>query len=129
MVGHKRALLTGGLVAPQPAQFASLVFLEGFVKPLVMGTATGLAVAEFSGLGKGYDGFTPRYFGGVALAVGANVLYSTGVYLLRYVGSQNIALPLQVLSILLRHVGEVVTKEEVFERAWAGRVTVKVSVA
>ena len=32
--------------------------------------------------------------------------------------------PLQVLSILLRHVGEVVTKEELFERAWAGRVTV-----
>lgn len=32
--------------------------------------------------------------------------------------------PLQVLSILLRHVGEVVTKEELFEQAWAGRVTV-----
>jgi PrsW family intramembrane metalloprotease len=95
------ALLTGGLVDPQPAQFASLVFLEGFVKPLVMGTATGLAVAEFSGLGKGYDGFTPRYYGGVALAVGANVLYSTGVYLLGYVGSPNVSLPLQVLWGLL----------------------------
>ena len=91
------ALLTGGLVEPQPAQFASLVFLEGFVKPLVMGTATGLAVAEFSGLGKGYDGFTPRYFGGVGLAVGANVLYATGIYLLGYVGSPNVALPLQVM--------------------------------
>jgi PrsW family intramembrane metalloprotease len=91
------ALLTGGLVAPQPAQFASLVFLEGFVKPLVMGTATGLAVAEFSGLGKGHDGFTPRYFGGVGLAIGANVLYATGVYLLGYVGSANVSLPLQVL--------------------------------
>ncbi len=90
------ALLTGGLVAPQPAQFASLVFLEGFVKPLVMGTATGLAVAEFSGLGKGFDGFTPRYFGGVGLAIGANVLYATGVYLIGYVGSPNVALPLQV---------------------------------
>jgi len=95
------ALLTGGLVAPQPAQFASLVFLEGFVKPLVMGTATGLAVAEFSGLGKGYDGFTPRYFGGVGLAVGANVLYATGIYLLGYVGSPNVALPLQVMWGLL----------------------------
>ncbi len=95
------ALLTGGLVAPQPAQFASLVFLEGFVKPLVMGTATGLAVAEFSGLGKGHDGFTPRYFGGVGLAIGANVLYSTGVYLLGYVSSPNVALPLQVMWGLL----------------------------
>jgi non-specific serine/threonine protein kinase len=32
--------------------------------------------------------------------------------------------PLQVLAELLRHVGEVVTKEELFERVWAGRPTV-----
>lgn len=32
--------------------------------------------------------------------------------------------PLQVLALLLRHVGEVVTKEELFESVWAGRVTV-----
>ncbi len=32
--------------------------------------------------------------------------------------------PLQVLSILLRHVGEVVTKEELFGQAWTGRITV-----
>ncbi len=94
-------LLTGGLVDPQPAQFASLVFLEGFIKPLVMGTATGLAVAEFSGLGKGHDGFTPRYFVGVGLAIGANVLYATGIHLLGYVGSPSVALPLQVLWGLL----------------------------
>jgi len=90
-------LLTGGLLTPEPAQFASLVFLEGFIKPLVMGTATGLAVAEFSGLGKGYDGFTPRYFAAAALAIGANVLYSTGIYLLGYVGAPSVALALQVL--------------------------------
>jgi hypothetical protein len=94
-------LLTGGLMAPQPAQFASLVFLEGFVKPLVMGTATGLAVAEFSGLGKGYDGFTPRYFVAAGVAVLANVLYSTGTYLLGYVGTPSVALALQVLWGLL----------------------------
>jgi hypothetical protein len=90
-------LLTSGLLAPQPAQFASLVFLEGFIKPLIMGSATGLAVAEFSGLGKGYDGFTPRYFAAAALAVGANVLYATGVYLLGYVGGPSISLALQAL--------------------------------
>ena len=95
------ALLTGGMVAPQPAQFASLVFLEGFVKPLVMGTATGLAVAEFSGLGRGYDGFTARYFGAVGLAMGANILFSTGTYLLGYVGTESLALVLQVLWGLL----------------------------
>jgi eukaryotic-like serine/threonine-protein kinase len=32
--------------------------------------------------------------------------------------------PLLVLAELLRHVGEVVTKEELFERVWAGRPTV-----
>jgi len=32
--------------------------------------------------------------------------------------------PLEVLSLLLRHVGEVVTKQELFEQVWAGRPTV-----
>jgi DNA-binding winged helix-turn-helix (wHTH) protein/tetratricopeptide (TPR) repeat protein len=32
--------------------------------------------------------------------------------------------PLQVLSVLLRHVGEVVTKEELFDQVWTGRITV-----
>jgi non-specific serine/threonine protein kinase len=32
--------------------------------------------------------------------------------------------PLEVLSLLLRHAGEVVTKDELFDRVWAGRVTV-----
>src|SRR3546814_15338984 len=32
--------------------------------------------------------------------------------------------PLQVLALLLRHVGDVVTKEELFDEVWAGRVTV-----
>jgi len=32
--------------------------------------------------------------------------------------------PLQVLALLLRHAGEVVTKEELFDTLWAGRVTV-----
>lgn len=33
--------------------------------------------------------------------------------------------PLEVLAMLLRHAGEVVTKEELFETVWAGRVTVE----
>ena len=31
---------------------------------------------------------------------------------------------LEVLAYLLRHAGEVVTKEELFREVWAGRVTV-----
>lgn len=94
-------LLVGGLVDPQPGQFASLVFLEGFIKPLVMGTATGLAAAEFSGLGRGYDGFTPRYFAAAAVAVGANIVFNSGIFLLGYVGTESVALVLQVLWGLL----------------------------
>ena len=51
----------------------SLIFLHGFVKPLVLGTATGIACAEYSGLGRGYDGFTPRYYRGVVVAMLANI--------------------------------------------------------
>ena len=58
-------LLTGGLQGSDPGLWVSLIFLEGFVKPMIIGTASGIAVAEFSGLGRGYDGFTPRYFRGV----------------------------------------------------------------
>lgn len=32
--------------------------------------------------------------------------------------------PLQVLSLLLRHAGEVVTKQELFDVVWSGRITV-----
>ena len=94
-------LLTGGLQDQNAGLWASLVFLEGFVKPLLMGTATGLACAEFSGLGRGYDGFTPRYVRAVALAVLANIAYQAGTYLFSFVGSPTLAVLLSVLWGLL----------------------------
>jgi RsiW-degrading membrane proteinase PrsW (M82 family) len=54
------------------------------IKSLIYGTATGIAVAAFSGKGEGYDGFTPAYFANFGLAVGANVLYWLGVRLAAY---------------------------------------------
>ena len=54
------------------------------VKSLIYGTATGIAVASFSGKGEGYDGFTPAYFANFGLAVGANVAYWLGVRLMAY---------------------------------------------
>ena len=94
-------LLTGGLQDQNAGLWASLVFLEGFVKPLLMGTATGLACAEFSGLGRGYDGFTPRYLRAVVLAVLANVAYQAGTYLFSFVGTPTLAVLLSVLWGLL----------------------------
>jgi hypothetical protein len=90
-------LLSGGLQDQNSGLWASLVFLEGFVKPLVMGTATGLACAEFSGLGRGYDGFTPRYVRAVVLAVVANVAYQAGTYLFSFLGSPTLGVLLSVL--------------------------------
>jgi hypothetical protein len=90
-------LLTGGLQGQDPGLWVSLIFLEGFVKPLLMGTATGLACAEFSGLGRGYDGFTPRYFRGVAEAVLANIAYQAGTYLFAFVGSATLGVMLSIV--------------------------------
>ncbi len=54
------------------------------VKSLIYGTATGIAVAAFSGKGEGYDGFTSYYLKNFAFAAGVNVAYWLGVRLLAY---------------------------------------------
>ena len=54
------------------------------VKSVIYGTATGIAVAAFSGRGEGFDGFTGKYFSKFALAVGANIAYWLGIRLLSY---------------------------------------------
>jgi len=92
------ALITGGFSSgTDGGAWLSLLVLEGFIKPLVLGTATGIACAEFSGLGEGYDGFTNRYFRGFGEAVLASVLYFGGTYLLSYVPNPVVG---TVLSIL-----------------------------
>ncbi len=90
-------LVTGGLQGQDPGLWVSLIFLEGFVKPLIIGTATGIACAEFSGLGRGYDGFTPRYFRGVAAAILANIAYQSGTYLFSFVGNATLAVVLSIV--------------------------------
>jgi hypothetical protein len=91
------ALITGGMGTPADGStILSLLVLEGFIKPLVLGTATGIACAEFSGLGQGYDGFTSRYFRGLGEAVLAAVLYFSGTYLLGFVGNPTVGLVLSV---------------------------------
>lgn len=94
-------LLTGGVQHSDPGLWVSLIFLEGFVKPLIMGTASGIACAEFSGLGRGYDGFTPRYVGGLVTAVLANVAYQAGTYLFSFVGNDTLGVLLSIAWNLL----------------------------
>lgn len=83
--------ISGGFASPgsSTGTWVSVVVLHGFVKPLIYGTATGLAVAEFSGLGEKYDGFTPRWLAGVLQAMIVNALFHGGVYLLSFVGGRN----------------------------------------
>ena len=106
-------LLTGGLQGQDPCLWVTLIFLEGFVKPLIIGTASGIAVAEFSGLGRGYDGFTPRYFRGVGEAILANAAYQAGTYLFSFVGDATLGVILSIfwgliiLAILILRVRNV----------------------
>ena len=106
-------LLTGGLQSQDPGLWVSLIFLEGFVKPMIIGTASGIAVAEFSGLGRGYDGFTPRYFRGVGEAILANAAYQAGTYLFSFVGNATLGVVLSIfwgliiLAILILRVRNV----------------------
>lgn len=101
LVKHADLLTSGFAGVGGWATWTSLLALEGFVKPLVMGTATGIACAEFSGLGAGYDGFSARYVRAVAEAVGANVLYAGGLYLLGYLPNQVLGLAVSIAWGLL----------------------------
>jgi RsiW-degrading membrane proteinase PrsW (M82 family) len=86
--------ISGGFATPgsSTATWVSVVLLQGFVKPLIYGSATGLAVAEFSGLGEKYDGFTPRWVAGLLQAMLVNALFQGGVYLLSFVGGRSSAI-------------------------------------
>lgn len=76
------SLITGGFAGSgDVGLWMFLVVLEGFVKPLLIGTATGIACAEFAGLGRGYDGFSLRWLRGSAEAIGANAIYNLGIVL------------------------------------------------
>jgi hypothetical protein len=86
--------ISGGFASPgsSTATWVSVVLLQGFVKPLIYGSATGLAVAEFSGLGEKYDGFTPRWVAALLQAMLVNALFQGGVYLLSFVGGRSSAI-------------------------------------
>ncbi|HEY5979432.1 MAG TPA: PrsW family intramembrane metalloprotease [Microlunatus sp.] len=106
-------LLIGGRVEADPGLWMSLIFLHGFVKPLILGTATGIACAEYSGLGRGYDGFTPRYYRGVVEAILANIGFWGGIYLFSFVSNPTTSVLLStgwgllILGILILRVRNV----------------------
>jgi hypothetical protein len=71
----------GHVDSPNAGFWFSLILSAAVVKPIVYGAATGIAVASFSGLGSGYDGFKPGYFRGLVEAIVANILFQAGLFL------------------------------------------------
>ncbi len=71
----------GQIDSPNAGFWVSLILSAAVVKPIVYGAATGIAVASYSGLGAGYDGFKPAYFRGLAEALAANILFQGGLFL------------------------------------------------
>ncbi|QDP97549.1 PrsW family intramembrane metalloprotease [Microlunatus elymi] len=101
LVLHRGALFGGAAGHQDAATWVALIFLEGFIQPLLIGTAAGVAAAEFSGLGKGYDGFTLRYARGLAEAMLAVIAYQVGGYLFSFLPtSQGLMLTL-VLGVII----------------------------
>ncbi len=70
----------GQVDSPNAGFWVSLILSAAVVKPIVYGAATGIAVASYSGLGAGYDGFKPGYFRGLAEALIANVVFQGGLF-------------------------------------------------
>lgn len=65
---------------PDAALWITLLFTAAVVKPVVYGSAIGIAGAGFSGLGPAYDGFTKGYARAAVEALVLLVAYGTGVY-------------------------------------------------
>jgi hypothetical protein len=70
----------GQVDSPNAGFWVSLILSAAVVKPIVYGAATGIAVASYSGLGAGYDGFRPGYFRGLAEALIANIVFQGGLF-------------------------------------------------
>jgi RsiW-degrading membrane proteinase PrsW (M82 family) len=70
----------GRIDSPNAGFWVSLIVSAAIVKPIVYGAATGIAVASYSGLGAGYDGFKPGYFRGLAEALIANIAFQAGLF-------------------------------------------------
>lgn len=67
--------------SPDAAIWVSIIVVGGLLRPVVYGSAVGLAVASFSGKGEGVDGFGPGYVRGSVDAFVSLVAFEVGLYL------------------------------------------------
>lgn len=76
------AIIGGGTSASSDvATWLPVIVNLAFLKPVVYGCAVGIAAAEFSGLGEGYDGFSGRFVLRAIEAMVILVLFNVGLYL------------------------------------------------
>ncbi|WP_205473160.1 hypothetical protein [Nocardioides sp. SYSU D00038] len=110
--------------------WVSLVLSAAIVKPIVYGAATGIALAGFSGIGSGYEGFKRGYWRGLAEAVLALVVFQGGLYAASQVDGRTGAilglvwgaLVAAALIIRLRYLLHFAVIEAALESARAGTV-------
>ena len=118
----------GQIDSPNAGFWVSLILSAAVVKPIVYGAATGIAVASFSGLGAGYDGFKPAYVRGLAEALAANIVFQGGLFFAaRLEGTKGAvvglvwgALVAAVLVIRLRYLLHFAVLEAALEAAATG---------
>lgn len=73
--------------APQAVSaWLPVIVNAALLTPVVFGCAIGIAAAEFSGLGEGYDGFTGRFVARVLEAMVLLILFEGGLYLTALIG-------------------------------------------
>lgn len=69
-----------GTVGNSVASWLPVIVNVAFLKPIVYGCAVGIAAAEFSGLGEGFDGFSGRFVIRALEAMVILVLFNAGLY-------------------------------------------------
>ncbi len=110
--------------------WVSLILSAAIVKPVVYGAATGIAVAAFSGVGRGYRGFKAPYLRGLGEAVAANIVLQLALFIAGRVGGARGAVLGLVLGavvavvmvIRLRHLLHVSVLEVALETAGSGEL-------
>ena len=71
----------GRIDSPNSGVWISIIVVGGLLKPVIYGSAVGIATAAFSGKGEGHDGFTGQYARGAVEAMVAIAAFQIGLYL------------------------------------------------
>lgn len=82
-------MVSGSAQSGDVAAWIGVIVNAALIKPIVYGCAVGIAAAEFSGLGEGYDGFSGRFVGRTIEAMVAIILFEGGLYFTALLGGTN----------------------------------------